>query len=344
MRTPLMLALVAALATAACPSQDTVPPVHKEGPTTTAVADPPPAKAAAPAASYTCPMHPDVVSDKPGKCPKCGMDLVSTAPQAAITISVTPTPARPEAGKPVKLVFEMKSAGARIAAFDVVHEKKLHLLMVTPDLAWFAHEHPEPQADGTFVLDYTFPSGGTYRLFTDFKAAGRAGAVLTTDIVVDGIPKPVANLTPSNLKEPRSIGGVEVRFTSPPPAAGVEKTLTFVVTKGGKPVTDLEPYLGAMGHLVVIGSDAKTFLHAHPEDHAAKPHVDPAGAAPHAHPTTGIVSFATKFPHPGLYKAWAQFQIKGKPVIADFVFDVPAGAPGAADAKPAAGDGHAHQH
>jgi len=25
---------------------------------------------------YTCPMHPDFTSDKPGKCPKCGMDLV----------------------------------------------------------------------------------------------------------------------------------------------------------------------------------------------------------------------------------------------------------------------------
>jgi hypothetical protein len=24
---------------------------------------------------YTCPMHPEVVSDKPGRCPKCGMDL-----------------------------------------------------------------------------------------------------------------------------------------------------------------------------------------------------------------------------------------------------------------------------
>jgi hypothetical protein len=28
------------------------------------------------AQTYTCPMHPDVKSDKPGKCPKCGMNLV----------------------------------------------------------------------------------------------------------------------------------------------------------------------------------------------------------------------------------------------------------------------------
>lgn len=34
------------------------------------------AKSEQKAVVYTCPMHPDVKSDKPGKCPKCGMDLV----------------------------------------------------------------------------------------------------------------------------------------------------------------------------------------------------------------------------------------------------------------------------
>lgn len=32
--------------------------------------------------TYTCTMHPEVVSDKPGKCPKCGMDLVVKKPEA----------------------------------------------------------------------------------------------------------------------------------------------------------------------------------------------------------------------------------------------------------------------
>lgn len=30
-------------------------------------------------AAYTCPMHPEVKSDKPAQCPECGMDLEATA-------------------------------------------------------------------------------------------------------------------------------------------------------------------------------------------------------------------------------------------------------------------------
>lgn len=28
------------------------------------------------AETYTCTMHPEVIANEPGKCPKCGMDLV----------------------------------------------------------------------------------------------------------------------------------------------------------------------------------------------------------------------------------------------------------------------------
>jgi hypothetical protein len=40
---------------------------------------PPATGEAAPGTVYTCPMHPKVRSNKPGKCPKCGMDLVPAA-------------------------------------------------------------------------------------------------------------------------------------------------------------------------------------------------------------------------------------------------------------------------
>jgi hypothetical protein len=44
------------------------------------------------AAAYTCPMHPEVTSDKPGKCPQCGMELVPKQQGAPTTAPTTPAP------------------------------------------------------------------------------------------------------------------------------------------------------------------------------------------------------------------------------------------------------------
>jgi hypothetical protein len=75
----------------------------------------------------------------------------------------------------------------------------------------------------------------------------------------------------------------------------------------GAPVNNLEPYLGAAGHMLVVSDDGATAIHAHPE----------------GGPTSGpTVTFEPMFPAAGLYKLWVQFQRKGQVVTAPFVIAV----------------------
>ena len=52
--------------------------------------------AGAPGARYTCPMHPEVVSDAPGACPKCGMALEPVMPAAPASRTQWVCPMHPE--------------------------------------------------------------------------------------------------------------------------------------------------------------------------------------------------------------------------------------------------------
>jgi hypothetical protein len=76
---------------------------------------------------------------------------------------------------------------------------------------------------------------------------------------------------------------------------GRDATVNFPLTDGGgKPVTDLEPYMGARGHLVVLSADGKESVHAHPDEGGK------AGGE--------MVSFGVHFPAAGVYKGWGQFK------------------------------------
>jgi hypothetical protein len=204
-----------------------------------------------------------------------------------------------------------------VTSFEVVHEKLLHLILVSDDLAWFAHEHPVIQPDGSFVLAQTFPHAGRYTLFHDFTPPRVGMQVVPVALEVEGddpVPEPVP-LEPGARS--RVVDGYTVSLAAPPSLVSlVTAQLVFRIEREGKPVTDLQPYLGTLGHLIVIAADRQHFVHSHP---LAPPAA--AGEAAAAGPT---VTFSALFPAPGRYKAWGQFQHEGRVITADFVLDVAA--------------------
>src|SRR5690242_1945582 len=85
---------------------------------------------------YVCPMDPEVRAAKPGRCPRCGMSLVTGLPgPLEYPVDVRMVPAAPRAGQQVQLSFTVRhpKTGARVRDFEVVHEKLHHLFVVSQD-------------------------------------------------------------------------------------------------------------------------------------------------------------------------------------------------------------------
>lgn len=224
--------------------------------------------------TYFCPMHCEgsKTYDKPGECPVCHMKLKKQTSEQ-FSVDVQPAKGTIEAGKPVDLLFTLRDPrGAPVKDLETVHERPLHLLMVSKDLSWYAHEHPKLQPDGTFTLSWVFPAGGEYTLFHDFTPKNVGMQVVPVKLKVEGAFAQQVALKP-DTDQPKLVDGYTVTLnTGGPIKTGGETHLAYTITKNGAPVTNLAPYLGAMGHLVIIGEDLKEFVHSHPHEggeHAA---------------------------------------------------------------------------
>jgi len=162
-RLPVSLLAVASLLTMASCSSDSTSSSATN--TVTTPTDGPAAGTADHASghTYACPMHPEVTSTKEGeKCPKCGMTLVHNdhvVNGKSYAMKFEPTPMQLTAGQPAQLVFTPQEVGNEAAPVPlaVVHEKKIHLIIVSKDLGQFYHEHPEFTAQGNYKVNYTFP-------------------------------------------------------------------------------------------------------------------------------------------------------------------------------------------
>ncbi|MCW2814428.1 MAG: hypothetical protein JWN84_1883 [Nocardioides sp.] len=190
-----------------------------------------------------------------------------------------------------ELAFRVEDAeGAPVTGYDVEHDERMHLVAVRRDFSGFQHVHPELDAAGTWrvPLDLT---AGSWRVFADFVPAGGEDLTLGADLAVPG---PTSATEPTEPTRTATVDGYTVTLDGDL-AAGETSDLELTVSKDGEPVTDLEPYLGAYGHLVALREGDLAYLHVHPED-------GPAG------PT---VAFGAEVPSAGRYHLYLDFQHAG---------------------------------
>jgi hypothetical protein len=196
-----------------------------------------------------------------------------------------------------------------IASFDRLHAKLLHLIVVSKDLAYFNHIHPVYKGGGMFEITTQLPANGEYKLFAEYIPTGMSEKVQSHWLTIEGTPSdPIALQVDKVLS--KIIDGKEVTLTFDHLMKGMELTLSLnlkdALTK--EPITNLQPYLGSIGHVIAIREDTKQFLHIHP--------LIDQGSGP-------IAKFLTTFPTSGIYKIWAQFQQDDKVFTIPFTIEVP---------------------
>lgn len=178
--------------------------------------------------------------------------------------------------------------------------------MIGGGLEFFTHDHPVQQSDGVFMLDVTLPRQGPYMAIAEFLPEGGTPQMFQQAFTTGEAFARRAN--PALDLGAKTVDGVRVTLDAAQAAAGEPTRLAFSIAHAdtGTPVTDLEPYLGASAHLLVVPVDLTEAMHGHPTEDATGPGV----------------AFAPLIPRTGRYKASVQFQRAGRVTTAAFVFDV----------------------
>lgn len=264
--------------------------------------------------AFWCPMHPDIRSSAAGKCPLCAMELVPIPPpqlgEYRMDVAVVPAAGGRGASK-LKMTFRDPISNRPVAAFMTVHERLLHLFIIDRKLEYFRHVHPTRVGDADFEWAEPLPPG-EFVVIADFLPQGSRAQMLQRAIVTPGyrgaIFPATAVLTPDASNE-KTIDDVRVKLDVSGAKAGREAVLKFSLAdaKSGAAVSDLEPFLGAPGHMLIVNADLTEADHVHPEE--------PATRGP-------TITFQPMMPAAGAYKLWFQFQRHGTVATVPFVFVV----------------------
>ncbi|WP_423464749.1 heavy-metal-associated domain-containing protein [Promicromonospora sp. MS192] len=211
-------------------------------------------------------------------------------------------------GEEGTLSFTVTADGAAVTDFATEHDKELHLVVVRSDGAGFRHVHPTMAADGTWSIPWAWDEAGSYRVYADFVPAATGENVTlsrTVDVAGRAPAEPATRVSASD-----TVDGYTATLTGDLGTEG-DSVLTARITQDGEPVTGLEPYLGAYGHLVALRAGDLAYLHVHPE-----------GAEPAPGSVSGPdVTFVTSAPTPGRYLLYLDFKVDGVVRTAHLVLD-----------------------
>lgn len=227
--------------------------------------------------------------------------------QAKLKVSSDITP-----NKNISLLIDVQDLnGKAIAKFDTFQEKLMHLIIVSDDLQFFSHLHPTYKDNGQFQVEASFPKAGGYTFFSDYKPTAQTEQISVLKTQVPGITIAAPEI---DIKRSKTFNDTQVNLalSKPTVKAGKEVTLMFKLqdAANNQPLTDLQPYLGEKGHLVILRQSssltAADYIHAHALNNTP----------------TGQVHFMASFPQAGKYKLWGQFNRNGKIITADFWINV----------------------
>ena len=242
---------------------------------------------------------------------------MSSIPIAGVSLSadgyeLSPVVAPTVVGQAGEMSFQILTAqGEPLTSFQTSHDKDLHLIVVRTDGTGYRHVHPTLDAHtGTWSTPWTWVEAGTYRVYADFAPAVEGApdkVTLSRAVEVAGEFAPAAA---SGVTTADEVGGFEATITGGL-QAGAASELTITISRDGEPVTALEPYLGAFGHLVALRDGDLAYLHVHAE-----------GDEPAAGETAGPqISFVAEPPTAGRYLLYLDFQVEGEVHTAQFVLD-----------------------
>lgn len=206
------------------------------------------------------------------------------------------------------------------------HEKLMHLILVRDDITGFQHLHPEYK-DGRWTVLANIPSQGLYQMYADISPKEESPITLRVPITIGGATQQ-AQAPSISSGGSVEVNGIQATLQNTTSFKTQENTkLIFTLTQNNKPITQIDPYLGAFGHVVVLRhGDPDDYLHGHPVTETK--------------PINGQVEFESEFPTKGIYTIFGQFNIGGQVKIFPITINVTSEGQPSADEIKAMPDAH----